>query len=407
MDRIRICYPTEISQTTSWLMREHGYEDKVQRLEYTNALCNAAATISGSHLLSRHMNVEFHSQSVFVPNDVSHCALTALAYLGDISRLRFLIDAGVDINAGSQVMGKPLQAAAARGHTEIGRLLLENGADANCGNSEFDITPLKLACFAGHKEMVRVLLDSKYGIPRRGTSYEEAVRSAVRGDNVDLMQQLIRLGESKFSWHGQMLQEAAAHGAVNVVRTLLGEDVNIDLRDATWRTPIQIAASRGYEEIVRVLIAKGAAYSLGFPSPIYQAAKYGYERVVQILLDAGDDIHHGEDGGPLIAAVKNEKIHMVQFLLKKGIDPHSKPIQTALNCAAGQGYERIVRILAAHGADLDYDDQRAMLSALMFGYDNVVKTLLEFGAQPIDLSECKYEAKFASGEYPICRPFRY
>lgn len=406
-------YETEIRQTVLWLMKEYGSEAEAKKLEFTKAMCSAAVTVSGSRLLSQRLAVQMDmafrvdSQSQSLLNNSFHCALTAIAYLGDVSRLKTLINAGVDVNGGSQMGGKPLQAAAARGHMEISLMLLNHGADANSGASEYDNTPLQLACFAGHEGIVRILLNPKYSIQRSGPCYERAILSAVRGDHVDLMQLLMKLSEAKFFGKDRMLQKAAAHGAVNVIRTLLDENVNVNSQDDRWRTPLQRAASRGHEETVRLLIARGADYSLGYPCPIHQAAKRGYERVVQILLDAGDDIDREGEGGPLTAAVKNEKVPMIQYLLNQGINLRSKSIQTALNFAAGHGYEKIVRMLAAHGADVNHDDHRPMLSALMFGQYDVVQTLLEFGAQTINVSECKYAAEFASGEYPIRRQFRY
>lgn len=405
----RTCYAIEIRQTVSWLLKEHGYEAEAKRLEYTEALCTAAATILGSFSLLQLMTVEPGPPPVCSPNHSSYCALTALAYLGDISRLKTLINAGVDVNAGSRVMGKPLQAAAARGHTEIAEILLESGADANSGDSRSRNTALQLACLAGHERIVRVLLSPKYGILLSGLNYENAVLNSARGGHVDLMQFLLEFGGKKLFHRvrDKILHEASTYGAVNVVRALLDEGVDTNSRDIEWITPIQKAASRGYGETVQLLIARGADYGAGRSSPIYQAAKRGYERVVQILLDAGDDIHREGEGGPLTAAVKNEKIQMVQYLLRKGINPRNKSAESALILAAGEGYERIVRMLAAHEVDVDSDGHRPMLSALMFGHENVVKTLLEFGARPINVSECPYAAKFASGEYPLRRTFRY
>lgn len=400
-------YASEIHLTARWLMEEYGYEAEAKRLEYTETICTAAATILGSCLLFRRMSTAF--QAGRLPSEISCCALTALSFLGDLSRLKNLISTGVDVNAGSQVIGKPLQAAAARGHTEIGILLLESGADANSGDSNVDNTALQLACRAGHEEIAEILLNPKYGIQRSGISYERAILSAARGGNVELVWLLLRSCEIEVFKHlqNEMLHEASAHGAVHVVRMLLHEGVNVNSRDVAWRTPLQRAASGGYVETVRLLIARGADCASGIPSPIKQAAKCGYERVVQTLLDAGDDIHGEGDGGPLTAAVRNEKIQMIQYLLDKGISPHAESTQTAFKIAAQQGYERIVRMLADHGVDVNCDDHAPMLSALMFGEEDVVRTLLEFGAQTINVSECKYAAKFASGEYPVRRQLRY
>ena len=432
----RTYYAVEIRQTVSWLMEEYKCETETERLEYTEALCTASARIRGSFsfLLFQHMTAADGIKLECPPNDVSQCAITALAYLGDISKLKILIDAGVDVNTGSRVMGRPLQAAAAGGHTEIVALLIKSGADLNLVESGYKALQracltghdtvvrtlileksgykaLQLACFAGHEGVVRILLNPKYGIQTSGESYIIAVFASVRGDHVDLMQQLINFGGPKLfpRLRNEMLHEAAGHGAMRVVRWLLDQGADAGLRGNKWMTPIQGAASRGHIEIVRLLIARRAESDLGRSLSIYQAAERGYERVVQILLDAGDDINGNEQCGPLSGAVKWEKLQMIQYLLKQGIDLRANSTKKAFQIAARHGYDNIVRILAAYGVavDSDDDDYCPMLSALMYGHDDVVKTLLELGAQPIEVSKCQFAAEFASGALPSRTEFIY
>lgn len=50
--------------------------------------------------------------------------LSAAAYVGDVSVVESLLAQGVDVNAGSNVFGKPLFAAASASHLDIDRLLL-------------------------------------------------------------------------------------------------------------------------------------------------------------------------------------------------------------------------------------------------------------------------------------------
>lgn len=99
-------------------------------------------------------------------------------------------------------------------------------------------------------------------------------------------------------------------------------------------------------------------------------------------------MHRGKYGSPLYAAVKHERIEMIQYLLQKGICPNAGPAHDALDSAAALDHERIVRMLVAYGADVDCgeDDNNysPMLSALVFERDHVVKTLLELGARKID-----------------------
>lgn len=436
----RTYYAIEIQQTVSWLMKEYGYETEAKRLEYMEVLCGAATTILGSLQLARRMDIRHGSQSECLPNDILHCALTALAYLGDISRVKALLDAGVDANAGSQVMGKPLQAAAARGYTEIVVLLLENGADANLADSQFGATALQLACFAGHEGIVRTLLSPEYGVQRSGKSYRKAILNTARGDNVDLMWLLVRYGEAGLFHRMQniMLHEASAHGAMNMVRTLLNEGADVNSKASNGSVPVLRAVQRGHAEIVRLLIARGAlhghdnlftrgalhGHDILFArkfeandaekvvygcTPICLAARLGYERVVQILLDAGEKLNIDGFPDPLPHAAKSDKIQMVQYLFSRGASPHSKHAVYAIYHAARLGNERMVRLLAAYGVDVNacYGDRPPILWALWFGGDKMVKVLLELGAQKIVVSETPDAELFASDRLPHLKKFTY
>jgi RNA polymerase sigma factor (sigma-70 family) len=65
--------------------------------------------------------------------------------------------AGPGIHA-SWVGRTPLHEAAVRGEAEIGRLLIERGADVNARGGSPDATPLHVAAVCGHRELVDLLL---------------------------------------------------------------------------------------------------------------------------------------------------------------------------------------------------------------------------------------------------------
>jgi hypothetical protein len=83
------------------------------------------------------------------------------------------------------------------------------------------------------------------------------------------------------------LHIAALCGKVEMVRSLLEEGVEVDLRDAMNMTPIQWAASRGREDVVQLLLEEGADVTTKDSqgtTPLHQAASGGNESVVKALL---------------------------------------------------------------------------------------------------------------------------
>src|SRR5215470_14648910 len=78
---------------------------------------------------------------------------------GDLNRLRNELDGGLSPNLCNQYSWTLLMLAAMEGNTNIGRLLIERGADLDGRNSHRD-TALSLAAHTGHPSFVKLLLDT-------------------------------------------------------------------------------------------------------------------------------------------------------------------------------------------------------------------------------------------------------
>jgi ankyrin repeat protein len=80
--------------------------------------------------------------------------------LGDLEVVQAFLDKGADLNETSGPWGThALLFAARHGHTEIGKLLIEHGADIYLGDSYGD-PALNVAAWNGQLEFVEMLLDS-------------------------------------------------------------------------------------------------------------------------------------------------------------------------------------------------------------------------------------------------------
>lgn len=74
--------------------------------------------------------------------------------------VRALLDAGANVEDHNENGHTPLMEAASAGHVPVAKILLEHGAGINTHSNEFKESALTLACYKGHLEMVRFLLEA-------------------------------------------------------------------------------------------------------------------------------------------------------------------------------------------------------------------------------------------------------
>lgn len=87
------------------------------------------------------------------------------------------------------------------------------------------------------------------------------------------------------------LMVAVKEGKPDVVKALLSAgDVNVNITDGQGNTPLIEAARFGHNEIVRTLIARGAALegkNLSGDTALSLATTNGHDEVVKVLKEAG------------------------------------------------------------------------------------------------------------------------
>jgi ankyrin repeat protein len=151
----------------------------------------------------------------------------------------------------------------------------------------------------------------------------EQIRSAVeRGDVHDFAEALERGADREFAY-----REALKCGNADMVRLMLdsGADANAKLSDVYQYqhypiTPLMIAVWKGHEELVKLLLERGADpkcehrfgkvdHGVGEITPLGKAIEAGSIRMVEMLLDGGaspfGDVYIGEQGGPYGQAFVN------------------------------------------------------------------------------------------------------
>lgn len=79
--------------------------------------------------------------------------------LGDLEKVRSLLELGADINAKDEHGQTALMNAAHAGRIELVRLLVEHGADLNA-TAKYKLTALMLAILGHHAEVAQLLIES-------------------------------------------------------------------------------------------------------------------------------------------------------------------------------------------------------------------------------------------------------
>jgi ankyrin repeat protein len=179
---------------------------------------------------------------------------------------------------------------------------------------------------------------------------------------------------------------AIAAGETDRVREAIASDaILVDARNASGHSAVLEATYRGRNEIVRLLIDRGArldlfeaaatgtqdrleqllhldrttvnSYSADGWTPLHLAVFFGRLNIVHVLLKSGANVDaiskNGERLSPLHSALANpNNAAIAEILLDAGADPNAVQEQgyTPLHYAAYNGLERVVRMLLSRSA---------------------------------------------------------
>lgn len=149
-----------------------------------------------------------------------------------------------------------------------------------------------------------------------------------------------------------------AVGSNNIIQTkkLIDKGANVNARNRSRQTPLMFAASRGFMEIARLLIEKGADVNAtyAYANVLMAAASANRMEMAQLLIEKGAKVNGPIPSGatPIYSAIKRGLIDMVKFLIKKGADVNVKDRYgiTPLKFAIQYKKYNIVKILKAAGA---------------------------------------------------------
>ncbi len=316
--------------------------------------------------------------------DPAETPLCRAARLGQLRVAKFLIDAKADVNQKSNRM-TPLGHAASGGQRAMVQLLLANGADVN-GRDSDECTALHDAADRGFISVAETLLQAKADVNAQDVQRNTPLILAVKhnfepvsalllahGADPNLMATLPRPGWTvNLSELGAPLHFAIANHNEPIVSLLLSNHANIELRDPSNKTPLEIAVDAKKTEIARLLLDAGAnvnpeSNDSQVSCPLCRAASAGDTNMASLLLSRGADPNpffhfYSGDYNPmtaLMAAVASDHPNTVGILLQNKADPNLKTEKGATAIWYGLGNRQSPKSLISlfeYGADPNQTD---------------------------------------------------
>ena len=290
---------------------------------------------------------------------------------GDKAAVRSLLQQGVDVNAALPDGTTALLWAVRADDADTTDLLIRAGAKV-AAVDRYGVTALSLASLNANAGMIEKLIRAGADPNSANPSGETSLMTAARTGSVEAVKTLLDRGaavDAKEGVRGQTaLMWAVVENHLDVVRLLHQRGANINSASSVFVPPPIRADRVGQAAGAGITRQKSQAAPQGKMTPLLYAVRDGKLEMLQLLLELGADIKLTDANGtsPLVFALVNGHISTARILLEKGADPN-----------AADGYGRAALFTA-----IDLRNLGSRGSTETTDLMNLIEELLVRGANP-------------------------
>jgi len=283
---------------------------------------------------------------------------------GDIARI--LVEQGANVAAQDQRGSTPLHKASRNGHLDVAQFLVKHGADV-AAQDQRGKTPLHKASWNGHLDVARFLVDRGANAGAQDQRGCTPLHEASWKGYLDIARILVERGADaaapdQSGW--TPLHEASWNSQLDSIRILVEKGASVEVQDRRGSTLLHLASQRGHLNLARFLIEHGAnagAQDLRGSTPLHEASSNGRLDIARFLIEHGANVAAQDQDGwtPLHDASRNGHLDIARILVEHGANATAQDRcgSTPLREASSNGHLDIAQILVEHGANAVAQDQ--------------------------------------------------
>lgn len=316
--------------------------------------------------------------------------------------IRLLVDLGVDINSigGAGIDETPLEYAIRTTDLDIVKFLVELGAGVNIVNVPRNSkTPLHIAVEEGKRDIVEYLIDKGANINARDINGMSPLHYAITKANVDLVKLLLDKGAdieiSDRNRYTPLLLSVSV-GSMEIARYLIDRGANLGAKDKNGNGVLHLCGEKGYPDLIMYILDKGGENidindtNKKKETPLHLAVRNNKEEVVKLLIEKGADINAVDSIGatPLSVALEVDNLSLAKYLVEKGasLDVELEDGRKLVHLAGSSKTPDTMKWLLSLGLDINVKDKEGNLPihyTCISGELNTLMFLIQKG-QPIN-----------------------